>query len=186
MGNPCAIPGTDACSARSAVRVDSLDDPAMKRIFRLAVLALSLAALLESSAAAKAPPGIGTPCRRVGRIEGYWLNGPTRGPLYDYSSYFATLYPYLPNAAEYQWQATTPGSFGSAIAILPTSPPPARIGTTPPAGTPITPAPATRPSTSPPPLAPTGPGQATQTQPIQTIPTQSAPIQLRPIFRNGR
>ena len=94
----------------------------MKRFLAIGVLALGLAAAVESSALAKAPPGIGAPCRRVGRLQGYWLE-PTRGPLYDYSSYFATLYPYLPGAQEYQWQATTPGTFGSAVAVLPTSPP---------------------------------------------------------------
>src|SRR5262249_7278025 len=145
----------------------SSDDPAMKRIFGLALLATGLAGIIESSAFAKAPPGIGSPCRRVGRFEGYWLSGPTRGPLYDYSSYFATLYPYLPGAAEYQWQATVPGQFGSAIAVLPTSPPyPARTGTLiPPAqGAPTAPPAATPPGPAQPNVPRTNPGQTTQTQ----------------------
>jgi len=169
----------------------------MKRIFGLAVLALSLAALLESSAAAKAPPGIGTPCRRVGRVEGYWLSGPTRGPLYDYSSYFATLYPYLPNAAEYQWQATVPGQFGSAIAILPTSPPVPVRGTVPPGAAPSTPPPPVAPATpAPAKSGPTAgvqtltpPSTPAQTTPAQTstqsIPTQTIPARALP-FRSRR
>jgi hypothetical protein len=113
----------EACFTWSAVRVDSMDDPAMKRFLVLGLFALGLAGIFESTASAEnIPPGIGKGCKRVGRVEGYWKN-PTRGPLYDYSSYFATLYPYIPGAQEYQWQATVPGRFGTAVAVLPTSPP---------------------------------------------------------------
>jgi hypothetical protein len=94
----------------------------MTRFLWAGLLALGLAGVFESTASAWAPPGPGARCRRVGRIEGYWFQ-PTRGPLYDYSSYFASVYPYLPGAMEYQWQPTTPGSFGTAVAVLPTAPP---------------------------------------------------------------
>jgi hypothetical protein len=145
----------------------------MKRIFGLALLATGLAGLLESSAFAKAPPGIGSGCRRVGRIEGYWLSGPTRGPLYDYSSYFATLYPYLPGAQEYQWQATVPGQFGTAMAILPTSPP-----------FQAQPAPGL-PAPGQPRFGQPVPGQAPSaaTPAFQTGTVQTLPIQSQPIFR---
>ena len=93
----------------------------MKRFVMMALMAVGLASAIDSRADADTPVGLGR-CRRVGRVEGYWMN-PTRGPLYDYSSYFATLYPYLPGAQEYQWQATTPGAFGTGVAVLPTSPP---------------------------------------------------------------
>jgi hypothetical protein len=158
----------------------------MKRIFGLALLATGLAATLDSSAFAKAPPGIGTPCRRAGRVESYWFQNPTNGPLYDYSSYFATVYPYIPGAQEYQWQATLPGQFGNAMAVLPTSPPypPARPGTGNPPGTApmrLTPQPTTAPPTgTPAPGAPTN----TQSTTIQGTTIQSTPAQ--PLFRFRR
>ena len=141
----------DACSARSAVRVGISGFPAMKRLLLLSVLALGAALVAESSASAQfIPPGIGHTPGRVGRLRGYWVN-PTRGHLYDYSSYFATLYPYTPGAQEYQWQPTgQQGSFGTSVAVLPTSPPPTRTGPPPlaPATKPdaLTPAPAAGPA----------------------------------------
>jgi len=97
----------------------------MKRFLLAGVLAIAGAAAFESSASAQLiPPGIGDSPKKIGRIRGYWAN-PTRGKLYDYSSYFATMYPYQPNAQEYQWQPTGQhGSFGTAVAVLPSSPPP--------------------------------------------------------------
>src|SRR5262245_24429984 len=95
----------------------------MKRFLLWGLAALALVAAIESSASAYLPPGIGCRNKRVGRLEGYWFQ-PTTGPLYDYSSYFAMMYPGLPGAQEYRWQPSQPGSaFGTAIAVLPYAPP---------------------------------------------------------------
>jgi hypothetical protein len=103
-----------------------MDDPSMKRLLLVGLLALGLAGIFEPIASASnIPPGIGATPRRVGRVQGYWKN-PTRGPLYDYSSYFATMYPYLPGAQEYQWQGAGPGQFVPAYPaarVAPGAPP---------------------------------------------------------------
>ena len=84
----------------------------MKRFLLWGLSALCVMAALESSASAwPNGPGIGQKQRHVGRVEGYWMQ-PTRGPLYDYSSYFATKYPWLPGAQEYQGQPNQPGHHG--------------------------------------------------------------------------
>jgi hypothetical protein len=81
----------------------------MKRLLLVAALAAGLLGLFAADAAAGAPPGIGAnPCRRVGRIEGYWMQ-PSRGPLYDYSAYFAMMYPQLPGSGEYLPQQQNSG-----------------------------------------------------------------------------
>jgi hypothetical protein len=97
----------------------------MKRFLLWGLTALAVVAAVESSASAYLPPGIGCRNKRVGRLEGYWFQ-PDHGPLYDYSSYFATMYPWLPGAQEYRWQPSAPGSFGTAMAVLPYAPPPPR------------------------------------------------------------
>lgn len=76
----------------------------MRRLLMLGVLALAGLALAASDVQAwgAMPPGVGGGGRRIGRINGYWLN-PSTGRLKDYSSYFAHMYPWLPNAAEYQY-----------------------------------------------------------------------------------
>ena len=87
----------------------------MKRLLLAALCAAGLLATFQSRAAAWQPPGIGANyCKRVGRISGYWMQ-PSRGPLYDYSSYFAQMYPQIPGAVEYQWQPQQygyPGPYG--------------------------------------------------------------------------
>lgn len=125
----------------------------MKRFLLVSLLALGGAVVAESSASAQLiPKGIGANPGHIGRVRGYWLN-PTRGPLYDYSSYFATLYPYMPGAQEYQWQPTGQyGAFGTGVAVLPTSPPPVRQA--PPA------------TTSAPPIAPAKPTGSVPATPL--------------------
>jgi hypothetical protein len=82
----------------------------MKRLLLSGLLALGLNLLLDATATAGAPPGIGAnQCKYIGRIRGYWLQ-PTTGPLYDYSAYFANLYPQIPGAAEYMWRPNQPGA----------------------------------------------------------------------------
>lgn len=90
----------------------------MKRFFLLGLAALGLAAAVETVAFAipPFPPGIGSPQRRVGRVKGYWKQ-PSRGPLYDYSSYFAGKYPQLPGAAEYQYSPQGPYGAGAGAPI---------------------------------------------------------------------
>src|SRR5262245_16998936 len=95
----------------------------MKRFLLTSLLALGALAAIDATALAEKPIGLKSPCRRIGRLEGYWLQ-PTAGPLSEYSSYSAAMYPYFPGAQEYQWQPTTPGTFGTAVAILPAAPPP--------------------------------------------------------------
>ena len=96
----------------------------MKRFLVWGLAALALLSMFESTGSAWVPAGIGCRNKRVGRVEGYWFQ-PTRGPLYDYSSYFATMYPWLAGAQEYQWQPPAPGAgFGTAVAVLPYTPPP--------------------------------------------------------------
>jgi hypothetical protein len=115
----------------------------MKRFLLAALVAAGVVGVFESSASAfeAIPPGVGARCRRVGRVEGYWLQ-PQRGPLYDYSSYFAAMYPYLPGAYEYRWQPPGPGPFGTGVAVMPSAPlPPAH-----PAAHPVTPPPAAAPA----------------------------------------
>ena len=80
---------------------EPLDAIPMKRLLLAALLAAGLLGLFESTATAWQPQGIGANyCRRVGRIEGYWMQ-PSRGPLYDYSTYFSTMYPQLAGSGEY-------------------------------------------------------------------------------------
>ena len=107
----------------------------MKRFLLLALLAMGLAGVFESAAVAggrifagPVPAGVGGQRGRVNRINGYWQQ-PSRGPLYDYSSYFATMYPWLPGAQEYQGQPAAPGQFGTVIAVLPTASPPRQPAT---------------------------------------------------------
>jgi hypothetical protein len=96
----------------------------MKRFVLSCLAALTALGVFESTSSAWVPAGIGCRNKRVGRIEGYWMQ-PTRGPLYDYSSYFATMYPWLPGAQEYRWQPPAPGmGYGTATAVLPYTPPP--------------------------------------------------------------
>lgn len=97
----------------------------MKRFLLWGFATFSILCCYESSASAfGVPAGIGCRNKRVGRVEGYWFQ-PTRGPLYDYSSYFATMYPWLNGAQEYQWQPQAPGAaFGTAVSVLPYTPPP--------------------------------------------------------------
>ncbi len=114
----------EACSARSAVREHRIGYRTMRRTLLSGLAALALLGVVASSSFAWVPAGIGCRNKRVGRIEGYWFQ-PTRGPLYDYSSYFATMYPWLPGSQEYRWQPQAPGAaFGTATAVLPYSPPP--------------------------------------------------------------
>src|SRR5579871_4820102 len=87
----------------------------MKRFLLAALLAAGLVGVFQSSASAgeggrdwPVPWGVGPRCKKVGRIEGYWFQ-PTRGPLYDYSAYFAAQYPYMPGAYEYAWRPNMPG-----------------------------------------------------------------------------
>jgi hypothetical protein len=88
----------------------------MKRFLLAALLAAGVAGVIQSNASAggggdwPVPWGVGNHCHRVGRIEGYWFQ-PSRGPLYDYSAYFAAQYPYMPGANEYQWR---PNGYGAA------------------------------------------------------------------------
>jgi hypothetical protein len=76
----------------------------MRRFLILGVLALAGIALAVSDVNAwgAMPPGVGGGGRRIGRVHGFWLN-PSTGRLKDYSSYFAAKYPWLPGAAEYQF-----------------------------------------------------------------------------------
>src|SRR5579864_5214866 len=71
----------------------------MKRLFVAGLFALALAAVADSSAWAFGEPGVGGWNRRIGRINGHWIQ-PTTGPLFDYSLYFAAMYPSLPGAQE--------------------------------------------------------------------------------------
>lgn len=105
----------------------------MKRTLCLGLLALSLLLALQGEASAfgrrllpvgPIPPGVGHNPGWVNRVNGYWMQ-PSRGPLYDYSAYFAARYPQIPGAHEYQMQPGLPGQFGAAIAIVPNAPPPA-------------------------------------------------------------
>ena len=95
----------------------------MKRFLLLGLVALGVSGVCESSAFAfpGIPQGIGGRSRRTGRVEGYWLQ-PSRGPLYDYSSYFANKYPWLPGAQEYQGQPTPPSAYGMAPVVVPAAP----------------------------------------------------------------
>lgn len=94
----------------------------MKRNLFLTVLAVGLASLLISEARADTPFGLGRH-RRVGRIEGFWCQ-PTKGPLFDYSPYFAARYPQLPGAAEFSWpqQHLTQPTHGQVIGPVQTAP----------------------------------------------------------------
>src|SRR5436305_703178 len=78
----------------------------MKKLLVAALLATGLALAAEMKALAEWP-GIScigmNSCRPVSRWKGYWKN-PTTGPLYDYSSYFAAKYPYIPGAGEFQYR----------------------------------------------------------------------------------
>jgi hypothetical protein len=71
----------------------------MKRLFVAGLLALAMAAVADSTAWAFGEPGVGGWGRRVGRINGHWIQ-PTTGPLYDYSLYFAAMYPNMPGSQE--------------------------------------------------------------------------------------
>lgn len=99
----------------------------MKRFLLFGLLAAAAGILFEASASAwplrlERYGG----CNRTGRIKGYWMH-PSAGPLYDYSSYFAAVYPYLPGSQEYQWQppygANGYAQFGTSVAVLPAAPP---------------------------------------------------------------
>jgi len=83
----------------------------MKRLLFAGLLAIGASLLIEGTASAFEPvSGIGAnQCRRIGRWYGYWKN-PTTGPLFDYSAYFATLYPQIPGSAEYARQPAQPGA----------------------------------------------------------------------------
>ena len=94
----------------------------MKHFLMAALLAAAMAAVADSSAWAFGEPGVGASCRRVGRFNGHWIQ-PTTGPLYDYSYYFAMMYPQLPGAQDilygdpdkyrrYPIQAPPPGETG--------------------------------------------------------------------------
>lgn len=76
----------------------------MKRFIFLAILSSGLISSWAAPTRSDTPFGLGRH-RRVGRIEGYW-HQPTRGPLFDYSPYFAARYPQLPGAAEFLWPQT--------------------------------------------------------------------------------
>src|SRR5260370_29163150 len=99
-------------SARSAAQGVGPGRNHMKRLLLAALLAAGFLGMFQSTAAAWEPPGIGaTHCRRVGHIEGYWMQ-PTRGPLYDYSAYFAANYPQLAGSAEFLPRQPYPGVTG--------------------------------------------------------------------------
>jgi hypothetical protein len=74
----------------------------MKRIILAGLLAVAAGCVMGSIAQAF-PPGIGDSDKHIGRIRGYWMQ-PTTGRLYDYSAYFATVYPQLPGAMEFTYQ----------------------------------------------------------------------------------
>jgi len=94
----------------------------MKRLLLAAFLTAGFLGISQSTATAWEPPGIGANnCRRIGRITGYWMQ-PTRGPLYDYSSYFATNYPQLPGAAGFVARPQYRGFNGQNVQQTP--PPP--------------------------------------------------------------
>jgi hypothetical protein len=99
VGNPSLASGMEACSARSAVRGSQLGCFTMKRMLMASLLAVAMAALADSSAWAFGEPGVGGSNRRIGRINGFWIQ-PTTGRLYDYSLYFAAMYPNLPGSQE--------------------------------------------------------------------------------------
>jgi hypothetical protein len=71
----------------------------MKRLLVAGLLAVAMAAVADSSAWALGEPGVGGWGRRIGRINGHWIQ-PTTGPLFDYSLYFAAMYPNMPGAQE--------------------------------------------------------------------------------------
>lgn len=114
----------------------------MKRNLFLALLAVGLVSSLISEVRADTPFGMGRH-RRVGRIEGYWCQ-PTKGPLFDYSPYFAARYPQLPGAAEFQWTPQPFAQPGNGQVIGPVTNGPAQVspnGTAPPASPQVQPKP---------------------------------------------
>jgi hypothetical protein len=94
----------------------------MKKLLLAALLAMGAALIADAKALAEWPvqSGIGmNDCHRVGRWKGYWKNL-SNGKLYDYSPYFAAMYPQLPGAAEFQWHGnagqTQPYGYGAPLA----------------------------------------------------------------------
>jgi len=87
----------------------------MKRFIFLAVLASGFGTIWVADCRSDTPLSLGRQ-RRVGRIQGYWFQ-PTRGPLFDYSPYFAARYPQLPGAAEFQWPQPQFGPAASQIVV---------------------------------------------------------------------
>lgn len=101
----------------------------MKRFIFLVALAGLIGASWASDAHSDTPFGLGR-YRRVGRVEGYWFQ-PTRGPLFDYSPYFAARYPQLPGAAEFQWPQPQFSTIPGQVVIGPASAAPAAPATNP-------------------------------------------------------
>jgi hypothetical protein len=93
----------------------------MRRFLLLGLLTLGGLILADTSAHAWGSgmqPGVGGGSKRIGRVHGFWLN-PSAGRLKDYSSYFAHKYPWLPGAAEYQYNPYAQQGYGQMGSSLP-------------------------------------------------------------------